>query len=85
VLEGITRAKADPDLTRRIYRDHANTTDPHALDWRAQEFVQTRIPSVPHPNKRALASYFRDIGQNTPQNFDVAADFSLMTEAAAGR
>lgn len=85
VLEGIARAKVDPDLTRRIYREYANTTDPNALDWRAREFVQTRIPSVPLPNKRALASYFRDIGQNAPQNFDAAADFSLMSEAAAGK
>lgn len=85
LLEGIARAKTDPDLTRRIYREYADTTDLNALEWRAQEFVQTRIPSAPHPNKRALASYFRDIGQHAPQNFDAAADFSLMIEAVAGR
>lgn len=85
VIEGIARAKADGELTRRIYRDYARTTESEALDWRANEFVQTRIASVPRPNKRALASYFRDIGKTVPDSFDAVADFSLINEAAAKR
>jgi NitT/TauT family transport system substrate-binding protein len=85
LVEAIAKAKADPDLSRRIYRDYANTTDAEALDWRAGEFVHTRIAAVPHPNRRALVSYLRDIGQSGQPDFGAVADFSLLQDIAAGK
>lgn len=82
LVEAVAKAKADPDLSRRIYREYANTTDPAALDWRAREFVPTRIAAVPHPNRRAIASYFRDAGHTGQPDFDAVADFSLLQEIA---
>lgn len=80
VIEAIAKAKADPELTRRVYRDYANTKEPAALDWRVREFVPKRIAAIPHPNKRAIVSYFRDAGHAGPPDFDAVADFSLLRE-----
>jgi NitT/TauT family transport system substrate-binding protein len=85
LVEAIARAKTDPDLVQKIYRDYANTTDPAALEWRAGEFVRTRIAAVPHPNRRAIVSYFRDAGHSGPPDFDAVADFSLLRETAASK
>ncbi len=85
LVEAIAKAKADPNLSRRAYRDYAGTTDPQALDWRAKEFVQARIAAVPHPNKRAIASYFREAGHSGPPDFDAVADFSLLQQIAVSK
>lgn len=82
LVEAVAKAKADPDLSRRIYREYADTMDPAALDWRAGEFVRNRIAAVPHPNRRAIASYFRDAGHTGQPDFDAVADFSLLQEIA---
>jgi NitT/TauT family transport system substrate-binding protein len=85
LVEAIAKAKADPDLTRRIYHDYANTTEPAALDWRTREFVHKRIAAMPHPNRRAIVSYFRDAGHAGPPNFDAVADFSLLREIESAK
>jgi NitT/TauT family transport system substrate-binding protein len=85
LIEAVARAKADPDLSQKIYRDYASTTDPAALDWRAHDFVHTRIAAVPHPNRRAIESYFREAGQTDQADFDAVADFSLLRETANGK
>jgi NitT/TauT family transport system substrate-binding protein len=84
LVEAIARAKADPDLSRRIYRDYSDTKEEAALDWRVREFVPKRIASVPSPNRRAMAFYFRDLGRGGSPDFDAVADFSLVQEVAAG-
>jgi NitT/TauT family transport system substrate-binding protein len=83
LVEAIAHAKADPDLSRRIYRDYSDTKDADALDWRVREFVPKRIASVPSPNRRAMAFYFRDLGRGGPPDFDAVADFSLLQEISA--
>jgi NitT/TauT family transport system substrate-binding protein len=84
LVEAIARAKADPDLSRRIYRDYSDTKEEAALDWRVREFVPKRIASDPSPNRRAMAFYFRDLGRGGPPDFAAVADFSLLQEIAAG-
>jgi NitT/TauT family transport system substrate-binding protein len=85
LMEATARAKADPDLSRHIYRDYSDTKDAAALDWRVAEFVPKRIASVPAPNRRAMAFYFRDLGREGSPDLDAVADFSLVRDAAADR
>ncbi len=83
VLEAVGRAKTDPEVTREAYRRHGNVTDPHVLEWRATEFVRTRLPAVPYPNRRALTAYLADAGASGQTAPESVADFSLLQEAAA--
>jgi len=85
LMDAIARAKADPQLSRRIYRDFSDTKEEAALDWRIAEFVPKRIASVPGPNRRAMAFYFKDLGRSGPPDFDAVADFSLVQEVVAER
>lgn len=82
VVEAIALAKQDPDIVRRAYRQYGNVTDPHVLEWRAGEFMQTR-PAVPYPNKRALAAYLAEADATGQVALEAVADFSLLQEVAA--
>jgi NitT/TauT family transport system substrate-binding protein len=82
VVEAIALAKQDPDIVRRAYRQYGNVTEPHVLEWRAGEFVQTR-PAVPYPNKRALAAYLAEANGTGQVALEAVADFSLLQEVAA--
>ncbi len=81
VVEAIALAKDEPAVARAAYSKYGNLTEPHVLEWRATEFVRTRLPDVPYPNRRALAGYVADAeaGQGT---VDAVADFSLLQEVA---
>jgi NitT/TauT family transport system substrate-binding protein len=85
LMDAIALAKSDLPLARRIYRDYSDTKEEAALDWRVTEFVPKRIVSVPGPNRRAMAFYFRDLGRGGPPDFDAVADFSLVQEVAADK
>jgi NitT/TauT family transport system substrate-binding protein len=82
LVEAIAKAKSDPDFASRIYRQYAKVTDPAVLDWRTHDFIQTRIPSIPYPNREALNSYLRDARQGEG-NPEAIADFSLLGDIAA--
>ncbi|OGQ79951.1 MAG: hypothetical protein A3F90_18750 [Deltaproteobacteria bacterium RIFCSPLOWO2_12_FULL_60_19] len=85
LVEAIQRAKTDADLTRRIYRQHATVSEPAALEWRATEFVKTRIPDIPYPNRRAITGYLEEAGATGATPLEAVADFSLLTEVTQGR
>jgi NitT/TauT family transport system substrate-binding protein len=83
LVDAIALAKHDPEIVRRAYRQYGNVTEPHVLEWRATEFVQTR-PAVPYPNRRALAAYLADADETGRIAPEAVADFSLLQEVAAG-
>ena len=45
-MDAIARAKADPQLSRRIYRDFSDTKEEAALDWRIAEFVPAGAKAI---------------------------------------
>lgn len=83
LVEAITLAKENPELARRAYSKYGNVTDPHVLEWRAGDFVRTRLPAVPYPNRRALAAYLTEADQTGQVAVEAVADFSLLQEVAA--
>jgi NitT/TauT family transport system substrate-binding protein len=85
VVEGVARAKADPELAARMYSKYGGESEPEVLAWRSREFVRTRIPTVPVPKRRALAAYLADAGRTGAPDYDAVADFSLLQEVVAGK
>jgi NitT/TauT family transport system substrate-binding protein len=83
VVEAIALAKENPELARRAYSQYGNVKDPLVLEWRAHEFVQTR-PTVPYPNRRALAAYLAEADGTGQVALEAVADFSLLQDVAAG-
>jgi NitT/TauT family transport system substrate-binding protein len=84
LIEAIARSKEDLDLSRRMYRQHATTSAPEALEWRAREFLPKRVAAVPYPNRRALEAYLAEAGDANSAKIETVADFSLLKEIAAG-
>jgi sulfonate transport system substrate-binding protein len=84
IVEAIAKAKSDPDLSGRIYRRYTKVREPSVLEWRTHDFIQTRIPSVPYPNRDALNSYLGDARQ-ARENIDAVADFSLLRDVEVDR
>jgi NitT/TauT family transport system substrate-binding protein len=85
LIEAIAKSKEDLDLSRRMYRRHATTSDPHALEWRVREFLPKRLPAIPFPNRRALEAYLAEAGEKDPAKIESVADFTLLREVANAR
>ena len=85
LIEAIARAKADPELAKKIYRKYAGTTDEKALEWRAREFIPKRIPAVPYPNRKAIEIYLAEAGEKDLAKIEAVADFSLLRDVVSGR
>lgn len=82
VVEAIALAKSQPAVARAAYAKYGNVTDPRVLEWRSTEFLRTRVPDMPYPNRPVMASYVADADPTGKATVDAVADFSLMQEVA---
>ena len=78
--ESYRLAKARPDLVRRTYQRHLRIETATTLDVMVQEYLETKVPDRPFPDRRAIQSHIEELltkHPNIPKDVRVYTDESF--------